>query len=79
VLRAYCFALENDPALTNLAEVVDAIRGLKVGNEPVPIVIPTTALQQLPQSVVPFLVKVMYTIFRMQYFWPAWKHAYMFY
>jgi hypothetical protein len=53
------FALEREPALTNLAEVEDAIRGLKVGNAPVPNVIPNRALQQLPQNVAPYFVKVM--------------------
>jgi hypothetical protein len=71
VLRGNSFALESEPALTNLAEGEDALRGLKVGNATVPNAIPNRALQQLPQCVVAFLVKVMYTIFRIQYFWPA--------
>jgi len=78
VLRAYSLALESEPALTNLAEVEDAIQGLNVENAPLPNVIPNRALEHLPQSVALFPVKVMYTIFRMYYFWPAWKHTCMF-
>jgi len=46
-----------------------------VHRTPHPNDIPKRALKHLPLSFVSFLVRLLNSIFRMQYFRPAWKHA----
>jgi hypothetical protein len=60
------FCTASKPKLTNLSEVQDAIRGLKVDKTPHPNGIPCGALKHLSESVLSLLVKVITAILRMQ-------------
>jgi hypothetical protein len=77
-MRAHSFAPASEHTLTNLMEVQDAIRGLKVGKAPGPNGIPKRALKHLPQRVFSILVVLFNAIFLTQCFPTAWKHARVF-
>jgi hypothetical protein len=77
-MRAYSFAPASEPQLINPTEILEAIRGLKVGKAPDPERIPNRALKHLPLSVSSLLVVLFKEIFHTQYFKPAWKHDRMF-
>jgi len=48
----------SEPKLTNLEEVQEAIRGLKVSKAPGPSGVPNRALKYLPQRAVSLLVLI---------------------
>jgi hypothetical protein len=74
-LQAYTYAPASEPKLTNLMEVQDAIRGLKIGKAPGPIGAPNRGLNHLPLRAISLLVAIFYTALLAQYFPPIWKHA----
>jgi hypothetical protein len=76
--RAYSFAPASDPILTNVTEVQDVIRGLKVGKAPCPDGIPNRFSEHLPLGIVPLLVVLFNAILQTQYFPVAWKHSRVF-
>jgi len=67
----------SEPKLTNPSEVLQAIKGLRVGRAPGPNGIPNRVLEYLPKRAITFLTKVFNAVLRRRYFPPAWKHACM--
>jgi hypothetical protein len=61
------FALATESKLTNVSEVQDIIRGLKVGKTPSPNRMPYRALKHLSESVLSLLVKAFYAFLRMHH------------
>jgi hypothetical protein len=76
-MRAYEYAPASEPKLTSLSEVLQAIRGLKVGKAPDPNCIPNQVLRRLHKRAITFLTKVFNAVLRRQYFPSAWKHAHV--
>jgi hypothetical protein len=74
-MRAYEYAPASEPKLTSPSEVLQAIRGLKVGKAPGPNGIPNRVLRHLTKRAITFLTKVFNAVLRWQYFPSAWKHA----
>jgi len=74
-LRSYLMAPTSEPKLTNLEEVQEAIRSLKVSKAPGPNGIPNRALKHLPQRAVSLLVLIFNDILLTHHFPTAWKHA----
>jgi hypothetical protein len=74
-MREYECAPASEPILTSPSEVLQAIRGLKIGNAPGPNGIPNRVLRHLPKRAITFLTKVFNAVLRRQYFPPARKHA----
>jgi hypothetical protein len=74
-MRAYEYAPASEPTLTNPSEVLQAIKGLKVGKSPGPNGIPNRILRHLPKRAITFLTTVFNAVLRRQYFPPAWKHT----
>jgi hypothetical protein len=56
-------------------EVLEAIRGLKVGKAPGPNSLPNGALKHLPQRAVSLLVALFNAALLAQYVSTVWKHA----
>jgi hypothetical protein len=75
VMRAYEYAPASEPKLTSPSEVLEAIKGLKVGKAPGPNGVRNRALRHLPKRVITFLTKLFNAVLRRQYIPPAWKHA----
>ena len=73
-LRSYFMAPASEPKLTNLEEVQEAIRGLKVSKAPGPNGFPKRALKYLPQRAVSILVHIFNAILT-HHFPTVWKHA----
>jgi hypothetical protein len=69
-MRAYKYAPGSEPILTSPSEVLQAIRGLKVGKAPGPNGIPIMVLRHLPKRAITFS-RVFYAVPRRQYFAPA--------
>jgi len=74
-LRSYFQTPASEPKLTNLDEVHEANRGLKVGKTPGPNSTPNRALKHLPQREVSLLVKIFNAVHLTHHFRPLWKHA----
>jgi hypothetical protein len=74
-MRAYEYAPASEPTLTTSSEVIEAIKGLKVGKALGPNIIPNRVLRHLPERAITFLTKVFNAVLRRQYFPPVWKHA----
>jgi hypothetical protein len=74
-MRAYEYAPATEPKLTSPSEVLQAIRGQKVGEALRQNGIPNRVLRHLPKRKIPFRTKVFNVVFRKQYFLAAWKHA----
>jgi hypothetical protein len=55
-LQAYSYALASEAKLTNPMEVLDVIRGLKVGKASGPNGLPNRALKHLPQRAISLFV-----------------------
>jgi hypothetical protein len=70
-MRAYEYAPANEPKLTIPSEVLEAIKGLKVGKAPSPNGVPKRALRHLPKKAITFLKKLFNTVLRRQYIPPA--------
>jgi hypothetical protein len=77
-MPAYEYAPASELKLTSPSEVLQAIRGLKVGKAPGPNGIPNRVLRHLPKRAITFLTKVFNAVLRRQYFPSAWKHARVF-
>jgi hypothetical protein len=73
--RAYVYAPAGELKLTSPLEVLQVIRGLKVGKAPGPNVVPSRVLRHLPLRAINFLTNVFNAVLRRQYFPSAWKHA----
>jgi hypothetical protein len=73
-MRAYEYAPASEPKLTSPSEVLQAIRGLKVGKAPGPNGIPNRVLRHLPERAITFLTQVFNAVLRRQYFPSAWEH-----
>jgi hypothetical protein len=73
------YALKNvpaiQPALTSHSQVVQAIKGLQVGNARGPIGTANSILRHLPKSAMPFVTKAYNSVLRRQYLPPAWTKA----
>ena len=74
-LRSYFQTPASEPKLTNLDEVWEAIRGLKVGKAPGPNAIPNRALKHLPQQAVSLLIQIFNAILITHHFPSLWKNA----
>jgi hypothetical protein len=74
-MRAYEYAPEREPKLTSPSEVLEAIKGLKVGMAPGPNGVPNRALRHLPKKAITFLTKLFNAVLRRQCIPPASKHA----
>jgi hypothetical protein len=74
-IRAYEYAPASEPTFTTPAEILKAIKGLKVDKAPGPNGVPNRVLRHLPKSAISFLTKVFNAVVRRQYFPPIWKHA----
>jgi hypothetical protein len=74
-MRTYEYAPASEPKLTSPSEVLQAVRGLKVGKAPGPNGIPNRVLRHLPKRAITFLTKVFNAVLRRQYFSSAWNHA----
>jgi hypothetical protein len=74
-MRAYVYAPASEPKLTSPSEVLQAIKGLKVGKALGPNGIPNRVLRHLPKRAITFLTEVFNAVLRRQYFTPTWKHA----
>jgi len=74
-LSSYFQTPPSEPKLTNSDEVLEAIRGLKVGKAPGPNGIPNRALKHLPQRAVSLLVRIFNAILLTHHFPSFWKHA----
>jgi hypothetical protein len=72
---AYDYAPASEPKLTSPSEVLQAIRGLKVGKAPGPNGVPNRILRHLLKRAITLLTKVFNAVLRRQYFPSAWKHA----
>jgi hypothetical protein len=68
---AYEYVPSSEPKLTSPSEVLEAIRGLKVGKAPGPNGVPNRFLRHLPKRAITFLTKVFNAVLRKQYFPPA--------
>jgi hypothetical protein len=73
--RAYEYAPASEPILTTPSEVINAIKGLKVGKAPGPNGVPSNVLRQLPKLAKTFFTKLFNAVLRRQYFPPVLKHA----
>jgi hypothetical protein len=74
-MRAYEYAPASEPKLISPSEVLEAIKGLKVGKAPGPNGVPDRALRHLPKRAITSLTKLFNAVLRRQYIPPAWKHA----
>jgi hypothetical protein len=74
-MRAYECAPASEPKLTSPSEVLQAIRGLRIGKAPGLNGVPNRVLRHLPKRAITFLTKVFNSVLRSQYFPAAWKHA----
>jgi hypothetical protein len=74
-LRSYLLTPASESKLTNLEEVQEAIRGLKVSKGPGPNGLPNRALKHLPQRAVSLLFQIFNAILLTHYFPTMWKHA----
>jgi hypothetical protein len=74
-MRAYEYSPASEPKLTCPTEVLEAIKGRKVGKAPGPNVVPNRALRHLPNRAITFLTKLFNAVLRRQYIPPAWKHT----
>jgi hypothetical protein len=57
-MRAYEYAPVSEPKLTSPSDVLEAIKGLKVGKAPGPNGVPNRALRYLPKRAITFLTKL---------------------
>jgi hypothetical protein len=73
-LHAYEYTPASEPKLTSPSEVLQAIKGFKLGKAQGPNSIPNRALKHLPMRAIIFLTNGN-AVLRKQYFPPAWKHA----
>jgi hypothetical protein len=72
------YAPASELTLTTPSEVLQAIRGLKVGKASGPNGTPNRVLgRHLPKRVITFPTKVFNAVLRRQYFPPVWKHAHV--
>jgi hypothetical protein len=76
-MRAYEYAPASEHKLTSPSEVIEAIKGLKVGKTPGPNGVHNRALRNLPKRAITFLTKLFNAVLRRQYIPPAWKHAHV--
>jgi hypothetical protein len=74
-MRAYEYAPASEPKLTSPSEVIESIKGLKVGKAQGPSGVPNRALRNLPKRAITFLMKLFNAVLRRQYIPQAWKHA----
>ena len=74
-LESYLQTPASEPKLTNLDEVREAIRGLKVGKAPGTNVIPNRARKHLPMRAVLLLVQIFNAIICTHHLPAVWKHA----
>jgi hypothetical protein len=74
-MRAYECAPTSEPKLTSPSEVLQAIKGLRVGKAKGPNVIPNRVLKYLPKREITFLTEVFNAVLCRHYFPPAWKQA----
>jgi len=65
----------SEPKLTSPSEVLQAIKGLRVGKAAGPNGVQKRVLKYLSNRALTFLTKVFNAVLRRQYFPPAWKHA----
>jgi hypothetical protein len=70
-MRAYEYATASETKLTSPSEVLQAIRGLKVGKAPGPNGIQNRVLRHLPKRAIILPTKVFNAVLRRQYFPPA--------
>jgi hypothetical protein len=74
-MRPYEYAPASERKLTSPSDVLEAIKGLKVGKALGPNGVPNRALRHLPKRAITFLGKLFNAVLRRQYIPPAWKHA----
>jgi hypothetical protein len=74
-MRAYEYVPASEPKLTSPSEVLQAIKGLKVGKAPGPNGLPNRVLKHLPKRAKTLLTKVFNAVHCRQYSPPAWKNA----
>jgi hypothetical protein len=74
-MRAYDYPPASEPKLTSFSEVLQAIRGLKVGKASGPNSIPNRVLRHLAKCAITFLTKVFKAVLCRQYFPSAWQHT----
>ena len=74
-LKSYFMIPASEPKLSNLEEVQETIRGIRVCKAPGPNGIPNRVLKHLPQRAVSLLVLIFNAIFLPHHFATEWKHA----
>ncbi|KDQ71565.1 putative RNA-directed DNA polymerase from transposon BS [Zootermopsis nevadensis] len=75
VMRAYAYAPASNLKLTSPSEVIQAIKGLKVGKTPGTLGIPNTVLRHISRRAITFLTKVFNAVLRRQHLSSTWKHV----
>jgi hypothetical protein len=74
-MRTYEFAPASEPTLTTPSEVLQTIKGLKVGKAPDPNGIPNRVPRHLPKDALTVLTKVFNAVLLRKYSPPVRKHA----